>query len=101
LKKNILIIISILISIVTFSFSQVKNEKVIVTGIISVVGNEPFVYLIIRNEDISYSIVGDMKKTIWNNYQGKKIKVEGIVLERKDIFSSQLKVTKIFKDLYK
>ena len=98
MKKIILIITSILILAATFSFSQIKNnKKIVVTGTIAVVGNEPFVYLVIRNENVSYSIVGDMKGVIWDNYQGQKIKVEGIVLEKKDMFSSQLKVIKILK----
>jgi hypothetical protein len=97
LKKNILIIISMLIVANMLLFSQTANgEKIVMTGIITVVGNEPFTYLVIESEDVSYSIVGDMKNIIWNNYQGKKIKVEGIVLDKRDMFSNQLKVTKIF-----
>jgi len=98
LKKNILIIVLIFIVVVSFSFSQIKNnKKIIVVGTIAVIGNAPFLYLIIKNDEVSYSIVGEKKSIIWKNYQGEKIKVEGIVLEKRDLFSNQLNVTKILE----
>ncbi len=98
MKRTIFIIFFTILTLALFSVSTLRTDtSIYMTGTISVAGNEPFTYLIIRNANISYSIVGDMRGTIWNNYQGRTIKVKGAVLKETDLMLHQLDVTEIIE----
>lgn len=69
-------------------------------GTIHVVGSEPNTYLIIMTKfDIKYEIVGDLRKKIWDNYQGMKIEVKGNIVEaaKGRLIPAKLNVTEIVK----
>jgi hypothetical protein len=90
-----------LICVMSFACSSVSAQKqgfMTVSGIVSVKGNEPFIYCALTSSGRAYSIVGKRKTEIMEKYQNREITVTGtIVREGEGSLPYEIDVDEIVK----
>lgn len=60
-----------------------KGKSLEITGLLYVMGNEPFTHLAIRSEGGEVFVIDDSQKEQYFSYQNKMVKIRGRMLKKK------------------